>query len=179
METANERTTQPAGRDNVSLTETLPISSEGGQFYSSPCVLSSLLCGVSEKKTPLWGSVKYHIFVSVHLGMSGGSQGQSPSPWHRERPPVWREPLRKSSSSAPPAVAGGVRQHAPRTGEVPALFGSRCGHAGEHWWSQSSSKSELVVVKAQGSRCLYLSLDLHTVISVALWGKGRKAVCET
>ncbi len=72
---------QPAGRDNMCLTKTLQqfLSAPGVQLYSSPCALTSLHCVANEKKTPLWGSVKYHIIVSVHLGMSGGSKGQSPS----------------------------------------------------------------------------------------------------
>lgn len=63
------------------LTKTLQqfLSAPGVQLYSSPCALTSLHCGASEKKIPLWGSVKYHIIVSVHLGMSGGSKGQPPS----------------------------------------------------------------------------------------------------
>lgn len=133
---------QPAGRDNMCLTKTLQqfLSAPGVQLYSSPCALTSLHCVANEKKTPLWGSVKYHIIVSVHLGMSGGSKGQSPSLWHGERPPVWREALWRHPPSAPPAVAGGVWQHAAGTWEVPALFRSWCGHVGEHWWSQSSGK---------------------------------------
>lgn len=133
---------QPAGRDNTDLTKTLQqfLSAPGVQLYSSPCALTSLHCGASEKKIPLWGSVKYHIIVSVHLGMSGGSKGQSPTLWHRERPPVWREAFRRNPPSGPAAVAGGVWQHAAGTREVPALFRSRCGHAGEHWWSQISCK---------------------------------------
>ena len=93
------------------LTETLErfLSAPGvQQLYSSPCALTSPHCGASEKKIPLWGSVKYHIIVSVHLGMSGGSKGQSPSLRHRERPPVWREALRRRPPDASAAVAGGV-----------------------------------------------------------------------
>lgn len=136
---------QPAGRDNVCLTKTLRqfLSTPGVQLYSSPCALTSLHCGASEKKIPLWGSVKYHIIVSVHLGMSGSSKAQSPSLWHTERPPVWQEALRGLPRFAPPAVAGGVWQHAAGAREVPALFRSRCDHVGEHWWSQKSSNGEL------------------------------------
>lgn len=92
------------------------------------------------KRIPLWESVKYRTIVSVHLGMSGGSKGQSPSLWQRERPPVWREALRRRPPFASPAVAGGVWQHAAGTREVPALFRSRRGHFRKHWWSQSGCK---------------------------------------
>lgn len=97
-----------------------------------------------KRKISLQGSVKYHIIVSVHLGIWGSSKGQPPSLWHGERPPVWREALRRFPPCAPPAVAGGVWQYAAGPGEIPALFRSRRGHAGERWWPPSSSKGELV-----------------------------------
>lgn len=136
---------QPAGKDNVCLTKTLGqfLSAPGVQLYSSPCALTSLHCGASEKKIPLWGSVKYHIIVSVHLGMSGGSKAQSFLLIHRERSPVWQEALRGLPRFAPPAVAGGVWQHAAGAREVSALFRSWRDNVGEHRWSQKSSNGGL------------------------------------
>lgn len=54
--------------------DTVPISSRGADVKLTLCFDLPAL-----KRIPLWESVKYHIIVSVHLGMSGGSKGQSPS----------------------------------------------------------------------------------------------------
>lgn len=51
------------------------LSAPGVQLYSSACALTSVHHVASEKKIPLWRSVKYLIIISVHLGMSGGSKG--------------------------------------------------------------------------------------------------------
>lgn len=75
--------------------------------------------------------------------MSEGSKGQLPSQWQRERPPVWWEALGILPSTASAAVEGGVWQHAARTREDPALFGSWCAHVGEQRRSQSSCKGLL------------------------------------
>lgn len=75
--------------------------------------------------------------------MSEGSKGQLPSRWQRERPPVWWEALSILPSTASASVEGGVWQHAARTREDPALFGSWCAHIGEQRRSQSSCKGLL------------------------------------
>lgn len=96
------------------------------------------------KRISLWEPVKYRTIVSVHLGMSGGSRGQSPPLQQREGPPVWRGALRRCPPAYPsPTVAGGVRQHAAGPREVPALPGGRRGHVGEHGRPQSGCDGEL------------------------------------
>lgn len=133
---------RPAGRDNACLTATLQqlLSAPGVQLYGSPCALTSLHCGASEKKIPFGDQLSIPLLSLVHLGMSGGSKGQSPELQHREGPPVWREALRRHPPSTPAAIAGGVWQHAAGTREVPALFRRWRDHIGEHRWSQSGRK---------------------------------------